>query len=131
MTTDLVHYVTVEHELDSEGDVISSTLTFECRGTPAAPCHHYPACDCEYWSTECEQQHARVQQDECWLKSWFDVGVDVTPYEPAAGISAYDLSDVPAGSGPIDYDFEYDYVAWRWVAPASDPQQPGLFSAEL
>lgn len=114
-----VHFVTVEHEHDDDGDVVSSTLTFECRADADAPCHIYPACYCEQWDDEHDKVHPRVQHDECWLKGWFDAGYDATPYSPPDddGEGSYDsfLSSVPAGSGPIEHEYD-EGIYWWWTA---------------
>lgn len=117
MTDTPVHYVTVEHEHDDAGDVVSSTLTFECRADADAPCHVYPACDCEGWNDEHDRVHPRVQHDECWLKSWFDAGYEATPYSPPGADDSYLdlLSSVPAGSGPIEHEYD-EGIYWWWTA---------------
>lgn len=111
--TDNLHHVTVKHEYDVDGDITSTRITFECRGDRTSPCHQYPDCDCDGWSDEHDKEHPPVTHDECWLASWFDAGYEAAPYDLGDGTN-YLESDVPAGSGPIS--FEYDEgILWRWA----------------
>ncbi|NTW41827.1 MAG: hypothetical protein HGA44_18430 [Cellulomonadaceae bacterium] len=118
------HFVTVEHDVDDHGETRSSTLTFECKATQADPCRNYPACDCDYWDDEHNKLHPAVPQPECWLKTWFDVGYDATPYDAdPEGEYVDSLHDVPAGSGPITYDYD-EGIYWHWVNGPDDPTAP-------
>jgi hypothetical protein len=114
-----VHFVTVEHERDKYGDVVATTMRFECRGTIDSPCHLYPD-DVESFSEVPEEQWTKHQ--DCWIRDWFDTGdEDVTPYWPGDGLN-YGLHNIPDGSGPIDYEYD-ECILWHWVdAPMSTPQ---------
>lgn len=110
-----VHFVTVAHERDEDGDVERTEMTFECRGDAASPCRNYPDCDCDGWDHDHSKVHPEVPQDECWLKSWFDAGIEVTPYCDETGDPIDYLSGLPEGSGPIDYEYD-EGITWWWAA---------------
>ncbi|HUX70455.1 MAG TPA: hypothetical protein VMV41_08095 [Cellulomonadaceae bacterium] len=122
MSTEDLHFVTVTHERDEDGDVIDSTLTFECRGTIDSPCHLYPD-DVESFS-EVERDRW-TKHENCWLKEWFEVGEDATPYTPGDGLG-YDLRNIPDGSGAIDYKYD-ECILWSWIdGPTDAPQAETL-----
>lgn len=106
---DNLHFVTVTHQCDEDGDVTDSILAFECRGTIDSPCHLYPD-NVESFSELPRDQWTK--HNDCWLKDWFEAGYEATPYHP--GVEAEcDLRNVPEGSGPIE--FEYDEgIYWSW-----------------
>jgi hypothetical protein len=117
-----VHFVTVTHERDEDGEITYSTLTFECRGTIDSPCHLYPD-DAENFGEVPREQW--IRHEECWLKDWFDAGYDVTPYDPDDGLM-YDLVNVPAGSGAIEYEYD-ECILWSWIdGPTAAPQAEQL-----
>lgn len=112
------HWVTVTHERDAWGDVVSSDITFECRGDQESACHNYPDCECDEWfpgADTGEHWHPDVPQPECWLKTWFDVGFEATPYKPADGGDPIEFEhNVPEGSGPIEWEFA-EGIYWHWA----------------
>lgn len=106
-----LHFVAVKHTRDDEGDIISTDITFECRGDRASKCHSYPDCYCESWGAE--HEHPLAPHDDCWLVSWFDAGVDTTSYDGEDGSSEYEWM-LPERSGPIETEFD-ECVIWRWA----------------
>lgn len=120
MSTDL-HFVTVTHERDEDGEITSSTIAFECRGDESSPCRNYPDCECDEWYIETEDGkhvHPDVPQPECWIATWFDGNfgqeIDSTPYTGDGSRDAETfLWCVPEHSGPIDYEYEQG-IYWHW-----------------
>lgn len=122
-----LHLVTVVHERDEAGEVVASTLTFQCLGTVDSDCHLYPDDEVESFSEVPREQWTK--HGDCWLKQWFDLGPDGCPYIDEDGVIE-DLDSVPAGSGPIDYDWD-GCVSWHWVdGPASDTEAPSVTAGE-
>ena len=118
MSTEHLHFVTVTHQRDEDGGVTDSTLTFECRGTIDSPCHLYPD-NVESFSELPRDQWTK--HDDCWLKEWFEVGFEATPYR-SRGETEFYLRDVPEGSGPIEYEYD-EGIFWSWTdGPTSGPQ---------
>lgn len=112
-----LHFVTVKHTRDDEGDVERTDITFECRGDRASKCHSYPDCDCESWDEEHDKDHPRVPHDDCWLQDWFDAGYDFTPYYVGDGRN-HEEHNVPEGSGPIVFSYD-ECILWRWAEVTS------------
>lgn len=115
------HFVTVKHTRDDEGDIVSTDVTFECRGDATSKCHVYPDCYCESWGAEHDKEHPAVAHDECWIQGWFDVGVDSTEYEGGDG-SAEQESTLPERSGPIETSFD-ECLFWHWTEPVVDAKE--------
>lgn len=108
-----LHFVTVVHERDAAGEVTSSELRFECRGTIDSECHLY-ADDVANFGLVPREQWTR--HEDCWLKDWFDVGTEVAPYlDPDGdGEPISDLASIPEGFGPIEFEYD-DAIFWSWV----------------
>lgn len=115
MSTEQLHFVSVRHEhTDFGGTIATSELIFECRGTIDSPCHLYPE-DAE--SFEAVPREQWTKNEDCWLKTWFDLGYGATMYIDDGGELVESLGLVPAGSGPIEYEYD-DGLCWTWVYPA-------------
>lgn len=108
-----LHFVTVKHTRDDEGDVERTEITFECRGDRTSWCHIYPDCECESWDEEHDREHPSVPHDDCTVQDWFDAGVDTTYYDGDDGDSDFEWM-LPERSGPIEIEWD-ECPVWRWA----------------
>ncbi|KIA63043.1 hypothetical protein [Nocardia vulneris] len=103
--TALLHTVTITGTEDNP------RIEFACHGTIGAECHSYPDCDCETWDRD--HEHPYVQQDECWMKSFFD-NAEQGAVDPMPEMLAE--SDIFVGmSGPITTHFNNEYIEWEFA----------------
>lgn len=131
-----LHRIVVERhpwnaEENDPGELGSvASVRFVCDGGPDAPCHHFPACDCEeWWSNHYVTNengevveprrpmpgHEDVQQESCWIDPWFNA----TTGSPLDWIELYDGPDEigfdDLYSGPVSVSFEGDYMTWEYA----------------
>lgn len=122
----------IEVVRDAHNDVLS--VRFVCLGGDAAPCHHFPACDCEGWGEDHYVEpydsgdphtkrtprpgHEDVQQDSCWIDPWFNACLSSVGDWLEAWDSFDDKSedDLKGGSWPVSVSFEGDYMTWEYAS---------------
>lgn len=102
------------HTVEITGTVDDPRIKFTCHGDNTAPCHLYPACDCEFWDSDHEEEygHPDIPHDECWMQGWFN--------EDNADPNSETLIDcdyMPGMSGPVKAWFQEEYVAWEFIIP--------------
>lgn len=93
---------------------------FVCTATIDDPCHIYPACECEHWSEEHDQEHPPVAHDECWQVPWIEASYLRDTYS-TNGVS---LDDDEFPDGPVDATWEGDCLMWKY-ADDTDPTTGG------
>ncbi|WP_280439008.1 hypothetical protein [Nocardia cyriacigeorgica] len=100
------------HTVEIIGTTDAPQIKFTCHGDRDAPCHRYPACDCEFWNHDHEEEygHPDVAHDECWMQPWFDDD-NADPNSE----TLIDCDYVPGMSGPVRACFQEEYVAWEFI----------------
>lgn len=67
--TEHLHFIEHRHRA---GDSIE--VKFTCEGDLDSPCHFYPDCECEYWTTYGEHaKHSKKVHETCWIERWMNL----------------------------------------------------------
>jgi hypothetical protein len=98
---------------------------FVCTADKAAPCHNYPACECEIWDSEthfdnAEPGHEVRGHDECWFVPWMQALGLSDSY--ALQQTFCDDDDFP--DGPVTFDFDFDCLLWEYADTHTQPALP-------
>lgn len=85
--------------------------SFTCTEASDAECHHYPACECDYYDDEHDANHPKVQHEECWLALWY--GIDPTTTQD---MFIEDDDSMPRdATGEIEIEWN-ESPMWRFVS---------------